>query len=90
MFATDGVTLNLGNKQEHPPYVIDYHINVCKKKIEELPKLLTFGTQISYTFHDKTRDNFLKLLNDSLAKKHWLVPIKTESQKKTELQNMGK
>jgi hypothetical protein len=44
MFATDGVTLNLGNKQEHPPYVIDYHINVCKKKIEELPKLLTFGT----------------------------------------------
>jgi len=44
MFATEGVTLNLGNKQEHPPYVIDYHINVCKKKKEDLPKLATYGT----------------------------------------------
>jgi hypothetical protein len=32
----------------------------------------------------------LKLLQDAMARKHWLVPIKTESQMKQELQNLGK
>ena len=62
MFATDGITLSTKNTGEHPPYVIDYQVNICKKKMEDLPKVHTYGSEISYTFHDKTRDNFFKLL----------------------------
>jgi len=40
---------------------------------------------VSLTFKDKNRDNFLKLLNDALARRHWTVPIKTETQIKQEI-----
>jgi hypothetical protein len=53
--------------------------------MDALPPAPRFGKEISYTFSDKTRDSFLKLLQDAIAKRHWTVPIKTESQKKTEL-----
>jgi len=27
----DGVQIRIEHKQEHPPYIIDYHVNICKK-----------------------------------------------------------
>ena len=85
LIIKDGVTVKISPKQEHPPYVIDYHVNICKKTMDALPPAPRFGKEINYTFSDKTRDSFLKLLQDAIAKRHWTVPIKTESQKKTEL-----
>lgn len=90
IFKKDGVLVRIANKQEHPAYVVDYHINICKKPVKDLPTLPKFGSIVSYTFADKTRDNFMKLLNDALVRRHWTLPIKTESQKKSELQNLGK
>lgn len=58
----DGVLVRIDHKQEQPPYVIDYHVNICKKNLKDLPKAPEFGSAIHYTFGDKTRDNFLKLL----------------------------
>jgi ESCRT-II complex subunit VPS36 len=74
--------LRISQKKEHAPYIIDYHVNICKRAKEHLPPVPKFGDTISLTFHDKTRDQFAKLLDDALAKKQWLVKIKTESQKK--------
>jgi len=73
------VQIRIDPKQEHPFYVIDYHINICKKAMKDLPPPPRFGNLIHYTFKDKTRDQFLKLLQDAINRRHWTVPIKTES-----------
>ena len=56
------MSVRVDHKPEQPPYVIDYHVNICKKPLTDLPKAPQFGNVLSYTFADKTRDNFFKLL----------------------------
>jgi len=77
------VQIRIDPKQVHPFYVIGYHINICKKAMKDLLPLPRFGNLLHYTFEDKTRDQFLKLLQDTINRRHWTVPIKTESEKRS-------
>ena len=45
---------------------------------------------VSFRFHDKTRDKFLELLNESCERAHWKKPILTqEEEKKASMQQLG-
>ena len=67
-----------------PPYIVDYYMNVLKRN--DFPPLPQLPTKITLRFHDKTRDNFFDLANESLKRKIWEKPIILQSQMQAQQQ----
>ena len=63
LLQTAGVKLHLGSHNELPPYVKEYVKKILKSN--QYPPPLNLPQAISFRFHDKTRDKFLDLLNES-------------------------
>ena len=81
IFATDGIKLHLTNQGTRAPYVEDYYTNVTKRP-EMMPDPPSLGSAVSMRFHDKTRNQFLEHLNESLKQRQWEQKIITESMKR--------
>ena len=80
LFATSGVKFHLTNHNQLPPYVIEYTQKILKTN--QLPAPLNLPNAISFRFHDKTRDKFLELVQESYNRKHWTKPILSEEEEK--------
>ena len=60
--------------------MLDYYKKILKSS--SAPEPLQLPDAVSFRFHDKTRDKFLELLNESCERAHWKKPILTEEEKK--------
>ena len=68
--------------------MVEYNKKILKSN--NAPKPLQLPDAISFRFHDKTRDKFLELLNESCTREHWKKPIMTEEEEKqASMQQLG-
>lgn len=78
--GNDYVIFKLHRLDETPPYIVDLYTNIHRRSdaIPEPPKL---PTEITFRFHDKTRNKFYEMLEEALQSKRWNEKIVTASQK---------
>ena len=68
--------------------MVEYTKKILKSN--DTPQPPQVPSSISFRFHDKTRDKFLELLNESCNRGHWKKPILTEEEeKKASMQQLG-
>lgn len=62
--------MQIWEKNTPPPYVVDYYTNILK--VKDCPPGPVFGgDKLTLRFHDKNRDNFMKLAEEALKAKFW-------------------